>query len=530
MLRQLLILTRVQTCNFLGLNAVRHTRDRSRKIKFGFMSLAYMLVVAMIAVYVVFLSFALISMGCGDVIPAYLCVITSFIIFLFAAFKAGSVIFERGTFEAFSALPVKRSAIVISRFLTMYLSNLLLSALVMIPGLGVYAYMLEPGASFYVFGVIGTLLMPLLPLTVATLVGAVVTAIASRMRRKSIITTVLSILFVVAVLGLEFFISSKAGYFTEEMLKNLCVALNEQLSRLYPPAMWLYQSIIGGNGLYMLLFAAVSFGLFILLMALLTRSFGAICTALGSTHTKGGFRMRELKASSQRAALFRAEAKHYLSSSVWVTNTAIGYLLAIAASVALLVVGREKTAPFLAELGGLANGFLPLMMCIFVGMCPTTSAAISMEGKRWWLVKSLPVSAKDVLGVKLLFNLSLALPSWLISCVLLILALRPSVTTALWLLVTPLCFILYTTAAGLRINAAFPRFDWENEVQVVKQSASVGLSMIAGMLPAMAMMVVMALKPEWPMNVVMGVFTGAVAVLALLLYRSCERIVLNKLG
>ncbi len=115
-------------------------------------------------------------------------------------FKAGSVIFQKNFYEILCSLPVSQTAIVISRFLSMYVGNVLLAFAVMIPGMAVYAYFMQPGFSFYLLAIIGTLFIPLLPMTIATLFGALITAISSRMKHKSLVGAGLSVLLVLAIL------------------------------------------------------------------------------------------------------------------------------------------------------------------------------------------------------------------------------------------------------------------------------------------------------------------------------------------
>ena len=47
-------------------------------------------------------------------------------------------------------------------------------------------------------------------------------------------------------------------------------------------------------------------------------------------------------------------------------------------------------------------------------ICPITATSISLEGKHFWIVRSLPIPANRYLGAKLALNLMLNVPvSWL---------------------------------------------------------------------------------------------------------------------
>ncbi len=87
-----------------------------------------------------------------------------------------------------------------------------------------------------------------------------------------------------------------------------------------------------------------------------------------------------------------------------------------------------------------------------------------------------------MLDSKILLNLSLMLPFYIISEVLLIIALRPNAMELLWLLLIPAILCVFAVVAGITVNLKFHSFDWEREEAVVKQSASAMIGGFAGFL------------------------------------------------
>ena len=55
---------------------------------------------------------------------------------------------------------------------------------------------------------------------------------------------------------------------------------------------------------------------------------------------------------------------------------------------------------------------------------------------------------------------------------------RAGIVTKLWFLLLPLVYIVFSAVWGLFLNIKFPKFSWESETEVVKQSASVGISIL----------------------------------------------------
>lgn len=132
---------------------------------------------------------------------------------------------------------------------------------------------------------------------------------------------------------------------------------------------------------------------------------------------------------------------------------------------------------------------LPYILAGIFCLMSTTCTSISMEGKEWWIAKSLPIKTKDLLDSKLLLNLSLILPFFLVSEVLLVIAIRPDFIELLWILVIPVVLILFGCVFGITVNLKMPVFDWENEVTIVKQSASSMIGSLAGFVMSLLCMV-----------------------------------------
>ena len=148
MFKQVFRLCRLQMYNIFGINEFRHTKDKSKRKRFKLMAALWSVVILMVVSYVVGLSYGLVKLGMGNVLPMYLYAVVSIIMLVFTFFKAGSVLFSMKGYEMLVTLPMPKSAIVVSRFMKMYMSNLLLACVVMIPGGLVYGIMENPSAIF----------------------------------------------------------------------------------------------------------------------------------------------------------------------------------------------------------------------------------------------------------------------------------------------------------------------------------------------------------------------------------------------
>ncbi|MDE7310139.1 MAG: hypothetical protein K2N87_00695 [Eubacterium sp.] len=481
MMRQIKNLTRLELCNLYGLNGFRFTKDPGAKRKYLGLLVLWCLLFAAFACYIGGLSYGLVSLGLEEAVPAYLIMISSLLIVVFGMLKAGSMIFRREGYDVLCALPMPEGVIAASRLLRMYVENWLLAFAVLLPGIAVYAWNVQPGAGFYLTVFLDIWIIPLLPMSASVLIGALIAGISSRMRHKSMAASVLSVLAVLALLYGTSRFSAMEGSIDAEMLKNLSAAVMETLEKVYPPAVWLGRAAVSGSLAQGLWGAAVSVAVFAAVSAGVVLCFPSICQHLYGSYARHQYELGEQKAGSAAAALIRREFRRYFSSSVYVTNTIIGPVMGCILAGAFFATGPESVEsllPFSLN----SNALLPYVLAGTFCMMPVTAVSISMEGKHWWIIKSLPLSVKQVLNAKIGMHLLLVLPFYVLSEALLLLAVKPAGWELLWLVLLPVVLAVFSSVYGITVNLHFPVLRWENEVSVVKQSASSMLGGLGGFL------------------------------------------------
>lgn len=143
-------LLRIQLLKDFGINEVMHCRDAGKKRKLVFMLCIFIFCGGLLAFYVAGAAWVLCVSGAQDSVPGFVVAVSSMAIFIFTLFKAGPVLFAAGDYEMLTALPLKPSAIIMSRLLHMYLSSLLLSALTIAPAGAVYGLTAAPSPVVYV--------------------------------------------------------------------------------------------------------------------------------------------------------------------------------------------------------------------------------------------------------------------------------------------------------------------------------------------------------------------------------------------
>ena len=191
------------------------------------------------------------------------------------------------------------------------------------------------------------------------------------------------------------------------------------------------------------------------------------------------------------------ELSRLTSSATYMLNGGIGIFFG------LLIVGAVIFAsdgvilaivPVLEQLGvtDAIEVIAPAMIMVLAlvsSMNMISASALSLEGGSFWIIKSMPLTSKQILIAKAIPNALVTAPPFLLFSVVVAVAIgAPAHYYPIYVLM-PAVVAVMTSLLGIILNVAFPKFDYVNEAQVVKQSLPVFLALLVPviiMMPAVA--------------------------------------------
>lgn len=378
------------------------------------------------------------------------------------------------------SMPIPVGAVIASRLLGVYLMGLMYSAVVIVPA--VIVYWLSAAADFMsvLGGVLMIVLISVFVMTLSCALGWVVARISLRLKNKSFITVIISLLFI----GAYYFFYYKAQSVISDIVLNAAEYGARIRGSAYP--VYLFGSVGAGDGKAMLIVAAAVLALFALVWLLLSRSFLNIATA--SSHTeKRTYRRDEVRLRSAGSALFGKELSRFVSSPNYMLNCGLGILLLPVCGVLLLIKGGDflpvMEAVF-AERGGAVPALLCAGVCIVAAMNDMAAPSVSLEGKSLWVVLSLPVTPWQVLRAKLRLQMVLTGVPALFCAVCAVIAGARTAAQAAFIIIMPLLFAAFSSYLGLFFGLKLPNLSWTNEISPIKQSLGVMLALLGGFIYA----------------------------------------------
>ena len=205
------------------------------------------------------------------------------------------------------SMPVPVSSLVAARLSGVYLMGLMYSAVVILPAVVVYWATVGVTASAVLGGLVLTLLISLAVLVLSCALGWVAAKISQKLRNKSLVVVLASLVFI----GLYYFVYFKAQSVLQDLLANAGTYGAQIRSRAYP--LYLFGSVGTGSGAAMLAVTAAVAALCGLMWVLLSRSFLHIATSTGKT-ARRTYRETALRRRSVDGALLHRELAHFAAN------------------------------------------------------------------------------------------------------------------------------------------------------------------------------------------------------------------------
>ena len=400
--------------------------------------------------------------------------------FIGSVFVTQQQLFEAKDNDLLLSMPVPVRYILISRLLSILALNYIFELLVALPGAGVYLYKGEVDPLGFFYFVIMLLILPLIVMTISVLFGWLIALADAKIGKKNVVMTILAMGLLLVYLYVCFRLQS---YVT--LLIENGQAIGQAIRKALPPFYYMGNAAADGDTVAFLIFLLCCIIPFVLVYGILSKSFINIATA-NKGSKKIVYKEKSVKAIGVKAALRRKEMRHFLSSPMYMFNAALGLVFLIIGA-GYLFIKRDQIAMIGQLLSMLAGdeGIFTALLCAIIGLILSmniiSAPMISIEAKTLWISQSLPVQTKDVLNAKAGVHIFASLPFILVSVILVEIALDMSLTGRVLIALCPVLITVFDAYLGLTMNLIYPKLDWINEIDAVKQGAAPILSMFIAM-------------------------------------------------
>lgn len=458
--------------------------------------------------------------------------------------------------EFFMSLPIKPVTVFAAKFTVVYLTELAVSALLMLPALiaaGITMYM---SWQFYVLLPFAILFTPIIPLLLSAIISIPVMYIASFLRNRGAVGSIaVLVLFGLFFGGYYFLISKTQNLNPDELDLTAMIGTYRNIARSVYPMYALARAMAGtsvfglGVGASTAVNLVIAFGSVAAMIAVASLISAAVYKRGAAGMLENAKRNKAVKAdyrsSSACKALMKKEWREILRTPTFAMNCLLGIIITPIVMVFIIYSFKSSMsnaiangAEMNADVFNTVVNYVLLAMLAFIGVGTNSapSTAISREGEKFYYFKILPIDYKTQIRAKTYVSIAISAVSCFLGCLVALIGLKDVV-----FFICAFVYLMLLNYASVHfcmwLDVGHPKLKWTMPNEAVKHNRnaiiSVFVNMLAGIVFAFAggILYVVCLYSLGSVAAANAISWGVVIVLSavcavlshLLLYRTCER-------
>lgn len=393
--------------------------------------------------------------------------------FCMTFYMAKNILFQSKDNDLLLTLPLKKEIIISTRLTYLYLYNLVIGLVCLIPGLYIYISNIGISLSLIILSLVLIIFSPIIPTILSSIFGYIISFLTNKFSKSNLFEYVFNILFIV----IYFFIL----FGNNDFLVNLIS--NNNIKYILLPLYLINKSLV--NPLYIVIYILLNLLILYIFIKLFKNIYFKLIINVNKVITKNNYKIDSNKNNynNKSKALLKKEIKNYFSSFIYVFNTLVGPVLLIILGIYLIF---DNSLLNMLQKDIDIKIYIYLLLTFVICFTNVTCSSISMEKQNFYLLKTLPLNEKEILNSKLKLNILLVIPSVIFFLIVIYFKNYASFYD-IYLLLFYSCFLnIFISIYGLIVNLKFPMFDALSDQVIIKRSTS---SMVGMLIPFVGVMV-----------------------------------------
>ncbi|HIU60115.1 MAG TPA: hypothetical protein IAB05_01845 [Candidatus Stercoripulliclostridium merdigallinarum] len=409
-------------------------------------------------------------------------------IFIFMLFTGISstikVLYYKGDNEILMRYPVSGAEVFISKTLFLFLSQFIVTTVVMAPFLVAYASVSGLGVAFYVKIPVPILLMVFINFFLSNILAIPIMHLTNRIRNKFILIIIGLAILVTAGFALYMLLfNSMVTYMNDtafSVFSDEMVAVIETVAKWLIPAKY-FADVMVGKELYIAYPALIGMLGLTLIGMIFIIYFLYAKTLLNNVEVEGSA-FKHVTKNRRRPIFVTLLRKEFLQVFRSVNYSFQYFVLACAMPVMIYFCNEITGRLGENQIGEqIALGMTMLVMLIFATVITSFAAtSTSREGDNFYHTKVAPVSIQKQLFAKFTMFFLVSVAANAVCAVVLYFTKQVNLTDAIWLFVMVELVAIAETLIAMRMDIAHPYFNLSGEGEVVNNNASTTLAVAMG--------------------------------------------------
>lgn len=419
------------------------------------------------------------DMGQDEILLSFLCIYSLGLAFFITLFRASGYLFYYKDYEILSPLPIHPRVVLFAKMTVLMVLLYLTMFIFTLPIMFSYFYFSGFEVLRFLYFLIGFIFIPLIPVVFISLLSLGIATLTAKLRHAKIISIILMFIVMIGIFMVSFSMNDvEANPLTGQ------IDVFKGISKVFIPFDW-YRIAVDQSSLIHLLYLVLSSGFIFILYLYLIQGLVHKTNQRGiRSNIKRFVGVIKYQKRSPMMGIVGKEFKRFFSSPLYVLNSGFGPVILLVASIASLFY-QNQLEVILSDALNVEGLSLEVMILGLIGfslsMVYTPAISLSLEGKNFWILKSLPIKPKTVMYGKILFNLMLAVPIGLISVLLFGFSLKIPIVNQLIMMVLVIVFSMVISCFDAIVNLLTPKFSFTNDAEVIKQSVGAFLAIFGGL-------------------------------------------------
>lgn len=414
------------------------------------------------------------------------------------------------------SMPIKPWYLLIAKFVVNYISEILITALILLPAIIIFGIRESMGIVFYVAGIVTMLFVPLIPMVICYFVLIPIMKFANFLKKKDTLMILSGVLGIGFAVVIQVF-SAKMVNFEQnpEAMMEIFTSPNGLISivgRTYYPSIMATNGILGVTSLTgiinLVLFVLISVLLVALLLMLMSRPY--LNSNIGSDEIKKSNKKLSdvefksvFKKKSALSSLTMREIKLMNREPIYLMNGPMIIILMPLIIGVMFFVQKDNMAGLFDQINKISSATYYITLAVagigmFLGVTGTpSSSAISREGRAFMQIKAMPVNPKTYIDAKLLHSVIIGVIASIVACLLGYVIVNLPIINCIIAFVISNLLMLPIFIFGLLIDLKWPKLIWDNPIKAMKQNINVMIVVLGEMfimLPIYGLLIVFVLK------------------------------------
>lgn len=376
------------------------------------------------------------------------------------------MIFKSDDIDFLFSYPVSRNQILFSKLFTVYLKNILMTALLM--GMSLVCYYLKVvniTDTLVIMVILVTLTIPLIPIVLSTLIAYVNDYFKTKTNDGilyKIVRSLVSLLVFVILLLVFNDIDSKSVVTTiQGLVDKLCI--------IYPITYAFIQMISKESMIYFLVMLVIPIVCTYLYTLVITNYYLKICSMLKGVKTKNEFVYKKKKNLGVVGGMIRKEFINlFKNKSYFMSSFGLSISICLLLIILLLVVDftKYKDSDVIALY---FNLYVPMILALCGSIGCSTISSMSLEKSNFQILRTLPISMGKILFSKLSVNIFTGLIFVIINGTLSWLFLDLSKWSIMFSYLIPFIALVLVSLTGLVLDYRFIEKGENEDSSIINQ-------------------------------------------------------------